>query len=226
MTPTGLLDPSTSLADTHPHLVAEWDTEANDRTPAEVSAGSSYRAHWQCAVGHRWQATLNNRSRGSNCPHCSTGAKPLILGVSDLATTHPHLVTEWDTEANDRTPGQVTAGSHYRAHWTCPNGHHWQAPVFNRTRGSGCPYCSGRRSIPGRTDLATTHPHLAAEWDTEANDRTPEQITAGSHYKARWVCPSDHRWQAKVHARVAGRRCPTCNRRGRKPAALAPRPDE
>jgi hypothetical protein len=202
------------LATTHPQLAAEWDTELNDRTPAELGAGSDYRAHWVCEAGHRWQAVVYARARGSGCPRCvhRPGRRTqLILGVTDLATTHPALVAEWDAEANDRTPAQVTAGSGYRAHWVCEAGHRWQARVFNRTRDSGCPHCSGRRAIAGVTDLATLRPDLAAEWDTAANDRQPHQVTLRSNHRAHWVCAVGHRWQAEVANRTRGSSCPYCS---------------
>ncbi|MFU2400132.1 MAG: zinc-ribbon domain-containing protein [Clostridiales bacterium] len=51
------------------------------------------------------------------------------------------LLAKWDIERNlPLTPDDVTFGSHKRVWWTCPNGHSWQAMVYTRSEGTGCPY--------------------------------------------------------------------------------------
>jgi len=51
------------------------------------------------------------------------------------------------------------------------------------------------------------------KWDASpgANKRTPDQVTANSGYLAAWVCPADHRWQAKVATRSAANGCTACS---------------
>ena len=49
----------------------------------------------------------------------------------------------------------VTPNSHKKVWWKCSKGHEWQAVVASRNRGSGCPYCSGRKAISGINDLET-----------------------------------------------------------------------
>lgn len=53
--------------------------------------------------------------------------------------------------------------------WTCENGHSWQTTVHVRSEGSGCPYCTGRKVLPGFNDLGTLYPDVAAQWDREKN---------------------------------------------------------
>lgn len=36
--------------------------------------------------------------------------------------------------------------------------------IDHRTSGHGCPYCSGRKAITGKNDLATKYPMLLDEW--------------------------------------------------------------
>ena len=59
-----------SLQASHPELAAEWHPTRNrELNPADVSPGSKHRAWWCCAAcGHRWQAAVHNRARGSGCP--------------------------------------------------------------------------------------------------------------------------------------------------------------
>ncbi len=59
------------------------------------------------------------------------------------------------------------------------------------------------------TDL----PDLLDDWDYSLNDRSPESLTRGSHYKAHWRCHTcGHRWQTAVNHRATGRptRCAAC----------------
>ena len=55
------------------------------------------------------------------------------------------LLAQWDLEQNlPLTPDDVTFGSHKRVWWTCPSGHSWQAMVYTRSEGTGCPVCAGK----------------------------------------------------------------------------------
>ncbi|WP_043795103.1 zinc-ribbon domain-containing protein [Pseudarthrobacter chlorophenolicus] len=60
--------PGTSLADTRPDLLPEWDTERNTLTPADVSAGSQKVVHWICRDGHRYERSVVQRAAVNICP--------------------------------------------------------------------------------------------------------------------------------------------------------------
>ena len=60
-----------SLAETHPHLIKDWNFEKNEETPYDYSAGSGYRAYWKCHhCGHEWPAPIFKRTKGHKCPKC------------------------------------------------------------------------------------------------------------------------------------------------------------
>ena len=89
----------------------------------------------------------------------------------DFCTGHEqtHLLAQWDGERNaPLTPKDVTYGSHQKVWWQCSKGHSWQAKVYSRSAGSGCPYCTGRKEVP-ENSLAVQVPSLEAEWDAEKN---------------------------------------------------------
>ena len=48
-------------------------------------------------------------------------------------------------------------------------GHSWQAMVYTRSEGAGCPYCTGRKVTPKQGGLVKQFPLLTAEWDIEKN---------------------------------------------------------
>jgi hypothetical protein len=125
-------------------------------------------------------ATINNRARnGSGCPYC--GGSRATPGESDLATLHPDLAAEWDYERNGKlTPETIGARTTKRVWWAGRCGHNWQSAIANRTKGgTGCPYCAGKRALPGVTDLATLRPDLAAQWH-HSNELRPEQVRPNS----------------------------------------------
>jgi len=60
-----------AFADTHPHLVKDWDYSKNEGTPNDYSAGSSYRASWKCHhCGYEWKVSIHKRTKGHKCPKC------------------------------------------------------------------------------------------------------------------------------------------------------------
>lgn len=128
----------------------------------------------------------------------------------------PEVAKEWDTEKNGvRLPSQISYRSSAKAWWKCTNhGHSYQAGISHRTsRNQGCPYCSGRRVLPGFNDLATLRPDLASEWSSD-NKLGPHQVTIGSHYEALWVCKNhEKQYKKAVKERTLQRTgCPYCHR--------------
>ena len=145
------------------------------------------------------------------CPICAN--RVVLPGFNDLATTHPVLASEWDTEKNGLlTPQQISAGSGIKGWWTCKKRHSWKARIASRVGGCSCPVCANRIIVPGFNDLATTHPALDSEWDQEKNgDLTPKKISYGSDRKVWWRCALGHEWRAAITYRAIGtNQCPYC----------------
>lgn len=210
------------LLTVHPDVAQEWDYEANTPlTPSDVFAGSSKRVNWICAKNpnHKWITSVAHRTgkEATGCPYCN-GHK-ILPGENDMATLFPTLLSEWDFEANgDVDPHTIGPYSNKLVHWKCSKGHRWICTVNKRTRdNSGCPYDSGRRAIPGESDLATLHPSIARQWHPDKNiGIEPTEVRPGSNKKVWWKCDLGHEWQAKICNRTyLGNNCPVCN--GRKP---------
>lgn len=87
----------------------------------------------------------------------------------------------------------LTHGSKKMLVWKCPKGHEsWVARISTRSRGSGCPCCSGHRTGPDNS-LSVLRPGLASEWDREKNGGlTPYDVTVSSSKKVWWVCDGDY----------------------------------
>lgn len=214
------------LASVSPTVAADWHPSLNGNLlPSEVTSSSHRRVWWKCAVDsrHEYEAMVYNRTgQNSGCPICN--GKTVLLGVTDFATTHPHLLAEWDFEKNDSFSPQVfTAGSHKRTWWKCAKGHGWEAAIKDRVRGRQCPYCVNKWIIAGENDLATLNPEFVDEWDFEANlPLTPTSIGPGSNRRIFWVCREnpEHKWQATPSSRtsVKATGCPTCAKYGFSPS--------
>jgi hypothetical protein len=110
--------------------------EADGWDPSKVHSGTRAKKNWKCNFEHKWNATINSRTKlGAGCPYCSgTSVWP---GFNDLVTTHPdiaHQAFQWD-------PSKYSAGSAIKKKWKCTEGHIWVTAI-NVRGGSGCPTCA------------------------------------------------------------------------------------
>ncbi|MDO9391013.1 MAG: zinc-ribbon domain-containing protein, partial [bacterium] len=135
------------LATTNPELAKEWHpTKNGSLTPNDVTQASNKKVWWQCKKdkSHEWAANISNRNKGSGCPYCSNKA---VNHQNCLATTNPGLAKEWHPTKNGTlSPKDITPGSDKKVWWQCKKDktHEWRAAVYKRSKGRGCPYCSGR----------------------------------------------------------------------------------
>lgn len=124
------------------------------------------------------------------------------------------LLKEWCFEENGTNrPEQYAYTSHKKVWWKCEKGHFYQSALKDRVLGkTGCPYCEGKKVLPGFNDLKSLNPAAASEWHPEKNaPLTPEDVTVGSEKKVWWKCELGHEWQATVENRaLKGNRCPYC----------------
>lgn len=201
------------LATRFPEVAARWHPTRNGvLTPDQVMPSTHKKHWWCCEKGHEWQAIPAIFAEGSGCPYCS-GMKA-IPGQTDLATRYPDIAAQWHPLKNgELLSTEVGPGSVKKVWWRCELGHDYEAPVFSRVQGTGCPYCAGRKVLAGFNDLATLFPKLAEEWHPTLNGSlTPEAITRGSHKKVWWQCGEGHVWNTAVFARAKqnGTGCPVC----------------
>lgn len=68
---------------------------------------------------------------------------------NSLSIIHPQLAAQWHPTKNDGlTPDQVSAGSHKKVCWQCPEGsdREWNTSPSKRTHSSrGCPFCTEQK---------------------------------------------------------------------------------
>jgi len=136
--------------------------------------------------------------------------------VKPRISTFPKLVREWNTARNgDLRPSDFTAGSAERVWWRCSKDprHEWDAQINQRTTGSKCPYCAGRRGT-AEDNLAIAAPEIALEWHLTKNGKLKAtDVRPTAHKSVWWKCPKgrDHEWATMVLTRgKVGVGCPFC----------------
>ena len=128
-----------------------------------------------------------------------------------LSQASSDVLSLWDP-SNELDISRLGITSHKIVGWVCPNGHCWKAPIYSVSRGSRCPYCSGRVPVVGKNDRKTVCPDLVREWPPR-NEKLPESYTARSHAKVYWNCKNGHEWVATIGSRFEGNGCPFCAKR-------------
>ena len=134
----------------NPTLMEEWNWEKNSELgmfPDRISHASHLKAWWTCKEGHTWDAKVANRAilhRG--CPHCfqkNRGVKKSTpLKRKSLQEVNYALSLEWHPLKNGSlTPADVYPNARRTVWWKCEKGHEWQAAIYSRNTGIGCPQC-------------------------------------------------------------------------------------
>jgi len=129
----------------------------------------------------------------------------------NLAVQFPGLAREWNRKKNgDLKPNNVTAGSNRKVWWKCRKEHDWEATIYSRTAGNGCPYCAGKKATHDN-NLQYLHPELIKEWNQEKNEGlNPKVFLPKSNVKVWWNCEAGHVYRAVIAKRTDGRSCPIC----------------
>ncbi len=214
-------------------LLSEWHKAKNGSlTPRDILARSNKAVWWQKYYDDsytkkrflfEWQATPNNRKRGTKCPFLCNPPKYIYPGFNDLQTKDPQTAKYWHPIKNGKlTPSDVFPQSRKKVWWYLPyddpnSGKHfdfeWELSIQNMTqRTEKCPYLTNDKILKGFNDLATLFPNLAEEWSPE-NTIEADEISPESPKKVKWVCQKHpgHKWEANINLRTRNKSgCPYC----------------
>lgn len=130
-----------SLEYKYPWLAGQWNYEKNEGLlPSQVTGGCNKKVWWRCKNGHEWEAQINSRTRGCNCPICS--CRKIQKGYNDLETLRPEMLKQWDFEKNkDVDITKVGPKSKLRVWWKCEDNHQWKEAINSRCNNILCPVC-------------------------------------------------------------------------------------
>lgn len=170
------------LQTVNPVLANEWNFDKNaELVPTQILQNSGKKVWWKCTKGHEWQATVESRNKGAKCPYCF-GLRA-IKGETDLQTVNPVLAKEWNYNKNgELLPVDITAGSSKKVWWICSKGHEWQATIYNRHKGNGCPTCNSEQK--------TSFPEYALIYYLERNGFEVIHSYKGNGYELDVYIPS------------------------------------
>ena len=159
-------------------------------TQPDAAAWRPHSLSFQAAFTEQSQS-VSQQGRQQQCP--------------DISLLRPKLQQQWDHAKNAHMGNMlITPHSSQTVQWTCPDcpyghPHERETQVGDRTNNDGCPLCLGKR-VCQHNSVATKAPHVAASWDSTANDSTPHDFTAASHSKKQWHCSvCGHKWLAQIN---------------------------
>ncbi len=158
-------------------------------------------------------------SPGYSSLRCCNQTQKQSSAGPDISLLRPELQQQWHHVRNQHLGDRkISASSRLSMWWSCdqcPCGlpHEWSATVADRQdMDSRCPFCTNNR-LCQHNSLSTKAPAEAVYWDSAKNKLTPDQVTAYSHARRHWLCPScDYSWQAPTRSKVRDRSgCPKCS---------------
>lgn len=159
------------------------------------------------------------------------------LARQPLEQFRPDLWNELHPRRNkDINIAKIGTGTTDKVWWLCPRGqdfpHEYRLSPASRVAPlhRGCPYCNGKRAIPGLTDFlswaksAMPDKNFLKEFAEDQgtipspNDGLPEfiqldRLLPWSNIKVKWVCPESNcgfNYLASPAERSAGQDCPAC----------------
>jgi hypothetical protein len=144
---------------------------------------------WECANGHRWEATPTNIQRGTWCLACLGGTKKDMNFVNKIAL-----------DMGGRCLSDAYSNKDTNLKWKCSEGHVWEATLRNIQKGKWCPYCAGMyKTIQDMQELAA-----------QKDGRCLSNKYLGNDKHLEWECADGHKWDAVPGGIIAGSWCPHC----------------
>ena len=202
----------TSFAALYPELLSEY-IDWEERNPYEIFTNSSFYSNWKCPICHfPYMAQINDKINGRvACPNCSS-PRPISVALYD------RVISEYNHTSNDiKVPIEkleVTFKSNLS--WICNECHNtWNASLFERLyENKECPYCIGKKVIPGKTSFKAMYPRLVEEY-SPINEDDPDYLLPSVTKRIIWNCHEcKQEWSSSLNDRVSGNvSCPYCDGR-------------
>ena len=231
-----------TLVDAYPELVSIWSPKNQEQTDSIVPNEVEKRTFmWHCnscnldfkermnTVLKRY-LTSETKSLKDICPYC-THLLPNPKTES-IDVVKPLLIEEWQSDIY----GSISAvfpSSTAKVNWKCRRCQgEFEARICEREENDNCcPYCFGRKVLPGYNSFDVTQPILVQEWDYLNNIllANPSEVSEKSRINVWWTCKNngEHRYKMSLYNRVLFEKrhkepCLICKGRRRKRQHFVP----
>ena len=171
-------------------LIPEW-SENNERPMSDFLPTGTTSALWICPTCKgEYSYRIKDREYGDDsCPYCA-GKKPLA-GYNTLDVIKKELIPEW-SENNEHPMSYYLPSSVTSVLWICPtcNGEYPYRIKDREIGDKSCPYCVGRKVLPGYNSFKAKHPDLMEHWDFINNYilADPDKISDKYRKRVWWFC--------------------------------------
>lgn len=139
---------------------------------------------------------------------------------SHVYKTNPIFIKEWDNNKNGCSIQDYSGPRKAKVWWKCHLGHSYDAQIYSREKGTGCPYCSGNKILTGYNDVVTLYPKIEQYYSID-NTLTLNTLPPNSKELTLWNCPvCKYTFECPVYSIVKSYtqgkkslRCPVCSGR-------------
>ena len=200
-----------------------WAYDLNDLTPREVIKGSHKKYWFLCSeCRHSYEQSLNSiNTRNIGCPYCSSSklCANECKYCYDRSFESHYRSKDWAYNLNDKTPREVTKGSHKKYWFRCSECHHQYEQSLNNitTHNNRCPYCTDQRLCGDEEcDMCREKSFEMspfAEFWSDKNDVPPRLVFIGSVKKYWFDCNTCKHSFQKIILNVKVSFCPFCSDR-------------
>ena len=203
----------TSFKALYPELASEFSLE-NNLDPDAILPTYTFSGVWDCKTcGLSWNGTIKDRIDGKvDCPYCN-GSKA-IPGKTSFKALYPKMAEECLEISEKDLDNILPTSCILPIKWRCPECYMiWRSFIKERVTGKvTCPYCSGKKAIPGKTSFKALYPKIAAEC-SEINEADLDNILPTYSLPITWDCSTcAMTWKGSIKARVDGNAiCPYCS---------------
>jgi hypothetical protein len=171
-------------------------TESGGQCLSTSYVSAKKKLLFQCARGHKWEATSGNIQTGYWCPFCAGNIRKTTGEMKAIAAAR-----------GGKCLSEQYTNGHSKLLWECALGHQWMAqPASIDHGGTWCPECA--RSMQSR-DMRLGLPEMQAIAAARGGKcLSDEYVNSRTHLL--WQCKQGHQWRA-VPGSVKGEAwCPVC----------------
>lgn len=200
-----------SFATLYPVLLKDFSKD-NDFNPDYVFSSSKKKAMWDChKYGLQWRASIYDVVKGNRfCPFCS--GEKVVPGATSLKALYTEIVIDY-LESNTISSDEISPNSTQYVFWNCKiHNKKFGATVKGIVEGAEkCPYCSGKKVVPGENSFKALYPEIAMRLDDEYID--PDHIFPTYSKSVSWKCHDcGLRYKATVKGIIEGtEECSYCS---------------